>query len=637
MTTTTRADSPTDAGLRRGVMSGPELAAQAIANIAPSAVIAFTAASIFIGAGNGTIYSFVLATIVILCVGYCVVVFARKHASAGSLYTYVAKGLGPTGAYLAGVSLVIGCWGIAAGSLGGAVSYFNQFLVLLGVPAGGVGWYVGLAIVLGGLATLFTIRGIRLSARVSLVLELVSVTIITILLIAALVWAGPAAWDPAQVFAEGAPFQGIAAGMVLGILGFVGFSSADALGREAKNPYTAIPRAIMWSAVVVGVLYVFAAYTQIAVLHGDLATSASPLEDIAKLIGMPAWFGPILTFGVGASFFAVVVAPLNVVGRVIYVMGKEGVVPERFGRTTQFCDPRRGHMFMPIGRSRQRFELAVLPGEDQAAYEDPAFAWQWLAETHGLGPEDVRILRQVVYTFQGRIAEQWRWGRVLLAGDAAHTMPPYMGQGACSGMRDGITLAWKLDLVLRGLAGDELLDSYEAERRPHATAIMEISTALGKVANTHDPAEAAARDEAFRTGNVPAPPPFPTLVAGVVHHDDEGAVSPLAGTLTPHGVVRHGGEECLFDDVLGRGFSLVTASAVALDPADLAFLDKLGAVAASLDAVVDVDGTYAGWFAEHDVEAFVGRPDHHLFWAGTLADLPAALAQLRERLDWTAA
>ena len=121
--------------------------------------------------------------------------------------------------------------------------------------------------------------------------------------------------------------------MVLGILGFVGFSSADALGREAKNPYKAIPRAIMWSALGVGVLYVFSAYTQIAILGDDLATVASPLEAISAQIGMPAWFGPVLTFGVGASFFAVVVAPLNVVGRIIYVMGKEGVVAERFGRT----------------------------------------------------------------------------------------------------------------------------------------------------------------------------------------------------------------------------------------------------------------------------------------------------------------
>ncbi|MDI2099308.1 APC family permease [Ruicaihuangia caeni] len=338
MTTTTNAPSsgaqkPVDAGLRRGVMSGPELAAQAIANIAPSAVVAFTAAAIFLGAGNGTMLSFILATLVILSVGYCVAVFARRNASAGSLYTYVSKGLGPLAAYLAGVALLIGCWGIAAGSLGGAVSYMNQFLLLLGVPAEGVGWQIALAIVLGGLATLFTIRGIRLSARVSLVLELVSIAIILILLVLALVWAGPNAWDPSQFSFQDAPFQGVAAGMVLGILGFVGFSSADALGREAKNPYTAIPRAIMWSAVAVGVIYVFAAYTQIAVLGDDLATSASPLEDIATLIGMPAWFAPILTFGVGASFFAVVVAPLNVVGRIIYVMGKEGVVAERFGRT----------------------------------------------------------------------------------------------------------------------------------------------------------------------------------------------------------------------------------------------------------------------------------------------------------------
>ncbi|WP_163804435.1 APC family permease [Mycolicibacterium anyangense] len=314
-------------------MSGPELAAQAIANIAPSAVIAFTAAAIYLSAGNGTVLSFALATVVILAVGYCVVVFARRNASAGSLYTYVVKGLGPFGAYLAGVSLLIGCWGIAAGSLGGAVSYASDFLTLIGLPAQGLGWHIALAIVLGGLATLFTIRGIRLSARVSLVLELISVTIITILLVLALVWAGPAAWDPAQFSLTGVPVQGVAVGMVLGILGFVGFSSADALGREARNPYTAIPRAIIWSAIVVGVLYVFAAYTQIALLHDGLAASASPLQDIAVKIGMPGWFTPILTFGVGASFFAVVVAPLNVVGRIVYVMGKEGVVAERFGRT----------------------------------------------------------------------------------------------------------------------------------------------------------------------------------------------------------------------------------------------------------------------------------------------------------------
>src|SRR4051812_1875429 len=194
MPTSTRDAGPTDAGLRHGVMSGPELAAQAIANIAPSAVIAFTAAAIYLSAGKATIYSFGLATVAILAVGYCVVVFARRNASAGSLYTYVAKGLGPFGAYVAGVALLVGCWGITAGSLGGAVSYMSDFLVALKIPATGVAWQIVLAVVLGGLATLFTIRGIRLSARVSLTLELISVSIIVILLVLALIWAGPAAW-----------------------------------------------------------------------------------------------------------------------------------------------------------------------------------------------------------------------------------------------------------------------------------------------------------------------------------------------------------------------------------------------------------------------------------------------------------
>jgi len=121
--------------------------------------------------------------------------------------------------------------------------------------------------------------------------------------------------------------------MVLGILGFVGFSSADALGREAKNPYRAIPRAVMWSAALVGVLYLFSAYTQIAVLGDGLATVASPLQSLADRTGMPSWFTAVLNFGVAASFFAVVVAPLNVIGRIVYVMGKEGVVHEALGRT----------------------------------------------------------------------------------------------------------------------------------------------------------------------------------------------------------------------------------------------------------------------------------------------------------------
>lgn len=314
-------------------MGSAELFAQAIANIAPSAVIAFTAAAIFVTAGNGTWLSFALATVIILAVGYCIAQFAKRRASAGSLYTYTSLGLGSFGAYLTGVTLIIGCFGIAAGSLSGSAVYATTVLNELGVPVSGLWAHLVLAILLGSAATFFTIRGVRLSTRVSLVLEITSVTIITILLVLALVHAGPAAFDPAQFALSGAGIQGVAAGMVLGILGFVGFSSADALGREARHPFKAIPRAIMWSALGVGVLYVFASYTQVVVLGDKLGASANPLDDIAAVVGMPAWFTPILNLGVTASFFAVVVAPLNVIGRIVYVMGKEGVMPRALGFT----------------------------------------------------------------------------------------------------------------------------------------------------------------------------------------------------------------------------------------------------------------------------------------------------------------
>ncbi|MBS0344036.1 MAG: bifunctional 3-(3-hydroxy-phenyl)propionate/3-hydroxycinnamic acid hydroxylase, partial [Proteobacteria bacterium] len=190
---------------------------------------------------------------------------------------------------------------------------------------------------------------------------------------------------------------------------------------------------------------------------------------------------------------------------------------ERFKLLTIFCDPERGHMYMPIGHNRTRFEVRLLDGESIEDWEDPAQGWRWLQQKYGVGPQDFKFLRNVVYTFQTRMAERWREGNVLLGGDAVHAMMPYMGQGACSGMRDGINLAWKLDLVLSGRASPALLDSYEAERRPHAQKIMEMSLFLGQVTNEEDRDKAAARDEAFRTHTMPPMPPFPKVETGVVH------------------------------------------------------------------------------------------------------------------------
>ncbi|GAB92402.1 bifunctional 3-(3-hydroxy-phenyl)propionate/3-hydroxycinnamic acid hydroxylase MhpA [Gordonia rhizosphera] len=312
----------------------------------------------------------------------------------------------------------------------------------------------------------------------------------------------------------------------------------------------------------------------------------------------------------------------------------------RFEVTRQFCDPVQPNMFMPIGKSRQRFEVAVRPTDDLDEMATEEFAWRWLRERHDLGPDDLTILRHIVYTFSARTAETWRVGRVFLAGDAAHTMPPYMGQGACSGMRDGITLAWKLDLVLSGRAGESLLDSYEAERRPHVEVIQRCSVELGRVANLKDPVAAAERDAAFRRGDVPPLPPFPTITAGVVEVDECGNPIGLAGTLAPQGNVTVGGQTARFDDVHPWGFQVVSVAnpMTVLGPDRLRFLTDQGATVVTIEpghdhSVIDTDGTYADYFARNGVEAFLARPDFHLFGAGALTDLPRLVDALQQSLQ----
>src|SRR5204862_3942833 len=106
-------------------------------------------------------------------------------------------------------------------------------------------------------------------------------------------------------------------------------------------------------------------------------------------------------------------------------------------------------------------------------FEDPGHVWALLAPF--LTPQDAEITRHAVYEFRSMLAERMRAGRVLIAGDAAHLTPPFMGQGLCAGMRDALNIAWKLDLVLRGLAREELLDTVGAERQAQNEWIINLA------------------------------------------------------------------------------------------------------------------------------------------------------------------
>lgn len=292
----------------------------------------------------------------------------------------------------------------------------------------------------------------------------------------------------------------------------------------------------------------------------------------------------------------------------------------------QICDPARPTTVVSGGPGRRRWEFMRLPHEALDELHDEARAWE-LLEPWDVHPANARLERHAVYTFNARCADQWRDGRVFLAGDAAHLMPPFAGQGMCSGLRDAANLAWKLDLVLDGRADDALLDTYQSERLPSATAAIGFSIELGKVICVPDPAEAAARDEAMAAGvdGTGPPPGLPDIDHGFIH-----PTAPHAGIQLVQG--RVGGRP--FDEVHGNGWRLVARGADAdterIDASEQAWFETIGGKVVVLDGP---DPWFDEWFDERDTTYALQRPDFYLY--GTAPTTEAAsslLADLRRHL-----
>jgi 2-polyprenyl-6-methoxyphenol hydroxylase-like FAD-dependent oxidoreductase len=306
--------------------------------------------------------------------------------------------------------------------------------------------------------------------------------------------------------------------------------------------------------------------------------------------------------------------------------------------TGQICDPARPtSLFRRLGKRHVRWEMMLLPGETPEQITRSERIWELLSRW--VTPQQGIIERRAVYTFKSGVAAGWRRGRILLAGDAAHLMPPFLGQGMCSGMRDAMALAWRL-AALRGSESlaSRLLESYGAERRAHVEGVIARSVALGKIVCITDPEQAAERDRQFSGGEPPPLPPFPKLTTGLLYGAG-GLASDAAGELCIQARVALAGQSGRFDDLVGRGWYVLSFDReLALEPRHRNFLRVIGARCVTITStpncgLFDVDGNYRKFFEQLRASVLVVRPDFYLFGAtSTVEHLPALLDDLMAQI-----
>lgn len=297
--------------------------------------MAVVPALVFGTTGANLVLSFLIALAVILLVSSCLRPMAQRMAAVSGLYSYTAKGLGPTAAITAGWSMIFGYGLIAMASLLAVGTYTADIVEnLLGSARDGPLAVVVIILAAAALVGFFTIRGIRISATVTLLVECVSILLLASLLTTYFVLAEPRI-DPGALVSVNGNFDSVSFGVVIAVSAFVGFESTTTLGGEAGRPFLNIPRTIRWTPIVTGVLYLLAVTSQDIALNdapASIASSPTPLSDLFAFRTSPL-MAMMLDVGIAGSFFACAAASVNALARTLFCMGREGVAPAMIGRT----------------------------------------------------------------------------------------------------------------------------------------------------------------------------------------------------------------------------------------------------------------------------------------------------------------
>jgi amino acid transporter len=322
--------SSKSSGLKNSYLSGLEVLAQSIAGIGPSVSPALVIPLVFGFAGNGTWLAYLFGFISILLVGANINQFTKRSASPGNLYAFIVKGLGTEVGVISGWALVLAYILTASAVLCGFINYANVLLsyvgftsseILIGILGALVAWYIA-------------VKDIKLSARIMILLEGISIALIVLLAVIVLAKHGFPI-DHAQFTLQGVSPTGLGMGLVLAFFSFVGFESATSLGDEAKSPLKTIPKAVTISVLLVGVIFILLSYTEVLGFAGSataLNEAAAPLTDLSDFNGI-GFFGPLISIGALISFWACFLACTNAGARVLYLMGQHGIFNSSIGNS----------------------------------------------------------------------------------------------------------------------------------------------------------------------------------------------------------------------------------------------------------------------------------------------------------------
>lgn len=364
-------------GLRRETLSPLETLAQSVSTIAPTAAPVAAIPLVCALAGNGTWLAYLLATAAVLLVALSITKFARYSSSPGSLYTYAAMTLPPWLAAAAAWSLLLAYVATGSGVIGGFFHYCNLLIHDL------TGHFISaalLAVLAGGACMAIAWRDIKVSARVMLWMEVLSVSAILIVVGLVLVRYG---WhiDREQLRLQAMKGGRLRLGLVLALFSFVGFESATTLGAEARNPLKTIPRAVIQSALLAGAIFVLCAYTEVLGFHmagQDLGSSQAPMHVLATVGGVPI-FGMLIDIGAVVSMFACTLACITAAARVLLLMAHNGLA-HRHLRVTHIRNETPGRAILVTGAAAV-MPVAILAARGESGLD--IYGWLGSLATYG--------------------------------------------------------------------------------------------------------------------------------------------------------------------------------------------------------------------------------------------------------------